>query len=83
MAAEEWRVTADSKSDLVKYYMTSLVVITAMASYAVTPTPFEATTFLVCSAGTGLLSPFANSINQLFEVPFDVQMLQEQTLTDD
>lgn len=45
-----------------------------MAGYAVAPAPFEITTFLMCSAGTGLLSSAANSINQFFEVPFDAQM---------
>lgn len=45
-----------------------------MAGYAVAPAPFELTTFLLCSVGTGLVSGAANSINQFSEVPFDAQM---------
>lgn len=45
-----------------------------MAGYALAPAPFDATTFLLCSLGTGLVSCSANSINQFFEVPFDAQM---------
>ncbi|CAH1110347.1 unnamed protein product [Psylliodes chrysocephalus] len=68
-------------SNLVRHYMklskirlTSLVIITSMAGYAVAPAPFEFTTFLLCAVGTGLLSSAANSINQFHEVPFDAQM---------
>lgn len=52
----------------------ALVVITSMAGYAMAPAPFELSTFLLCSVGTGLLSSAANSINQFFETPFDAQM---------
>jgi protoheme IX farnesyltransferase len=45
-----------------------------MAGYAMAPAPFDLSTFLMCSAGTGLLSCAANSINQYFETPFDSQM---------
>ena len=45
-----------------------------MAGYAMAPAPFELSTFLMCSVGTGLLSCSANSINQFFETPFDAQM---------
>lgn len=38
------------------------------------PAPFDLSTFLLCSVGTGLLSCSANSINQFFETPFDAQM---------
>lgn len=38
------------------------------------PAPFELSTFLLCSVGTGLCSAAANSINQYHEVPFDAQM---------
>jgi heme o synthase len=54
--------------------ISALVVITSMAGYAMAPAPFELSTFLLCSAGTGLLSSAANSINQFFETPFDAQM---------
>ncbi|GAB0099400.1 Protoheme IX farnesyltransferase, mitochondrial [Sergentomyia squamirostris] len=59
---------------LSKIRLTSLVVVTSMAGYAMAPAPFDITTFLLCSVGTGLLSGAANSINQFFEVPFDAQM---------
>lgn len=45
-----------------------------MAGYAMAPDPFNLTTFMLCSVGTGLLSGAANSINQYHEVPFDAQM---------
>lgn len=45
-----------------------------MAGYAMAPAPFELSTFVLCTVGTGLLSGAANSINQFFEVPFDAQM---------
>lgn len=59
---------------LSKIRLTTLVVITSMAGYAVAPAPFEWTTFALCSVGTGLLSASANSVNQFHEVPFDAQM---------
>jgi protoheme IX farnesyltransferase len=49
-------------------------VLTSMAGYAMAPAPFDPVTFVLCSAGTGLLSCAANSINQYHEVPFDAQM---------
>lgn len=52
----------------------ALVVITTMAGYAMAPAPFDLSTFVMCSVGTGLLSCAANSINQFFETPFDAQM---------
>lgn len=45
-----------------------------MGGYAMAPAPFDLSTFLLCSVGTGLLSCSANSINQFFETPFDAQM---------
>ncbi|CAO1414038.1 unnamed protein product [Diamesa hyperborea] len=59
---------------LSKIRLTSLVVVTTMAGYAMAPAPFETSTFLMCSIGTGLMSCAANSINQYFETPFDAQM---------
>lgn len=52
----------------------ALVVVTTMAGYAMAPAPFDLTTFVLCSAGTGMLSAAANSVNQYHEVPFDAQM---------
>lgn len=77
-----WKVTpsaelsnlTDCYLKLSKFRLTSLVVITSMGGYAVAPAPFDLTTFLLCSVGTGLLSGAANSINQFHEVPFDAQM---------
>ncbi|XP_049866789.1 protoheme IX farnesyltransferase, mitochondrial [Pectinophora gossypiella] len=59
---------------LSKFRLTSLVVMTSMAGYALAPAPFELTTFAMCAAGTGLVSAAANAINQYHEVPFDAQM---------
>ncbi|KAJ2952571.1 hypothetical protein O0L34_g6894 [Tuta absoluta] len=59
---------------LSKFRLTSLVVMTSMAGYALAPAPFELTTFALCAAGTGLVSAAANAINQYHEVPFDAQM---------
>jgi len=38
------------------------------------PAPFELSTFVLCSIGTGLVSASANAMNQFHEVPFDAQM---------
>ncbi|XP_069689228.1 protoheme IX farnesyltransferase, mitochondrial isoform X1 [Periplaneta americana] len=59
---------------LSKIRLTSLVVMTTMAGYALAPESFDLTTFVLCSVGTGLVSCAANSVNQFFEVPFDSQM---------
>ncbi|XP_036151396.1 protoheme IX farnesyltransferase, mitochondrial isoform X2 [Monomorium pharaonis] len=59
---------------LSKIKLTSLVVATTMAGYALAPAPFDFYTFIMCSLGTGLVSASANTINQFFEVPFDAQM---------
>lgn len=59
---------------LSKFRLTSLVVITSMAGYAMAPAAFDPATFALCSIGTGLMSAAANSINQYHEVPFDSQM---------
>lgn len=59
---------------LSKIRLTSLVVITTMAGYAMAPAPFELSTFLLCSVGTTLVSGAANSINQVIETSFDAQM---------
>ncbi|CAK1552561.1 unnamed protein product [Leptosia nina] len=73
--------THDIKNNLVQYCMmlskfrlTSLVVMTSMAGYALAPAPFDFSTFALCAVGTGLVSSAANSINQYHEVPFDAQM---------
>lgn len=55
-------------------FAAGLVVLTAMAGYAMAPAPFEPTTLLLSAMGTGMVSAAANSINQFLEVPFDSQM---------
>uniref|UniRef100_A0A1B6MME4 Protoheme IX farnesyltransferase, mitochondrial n=1 Tax=Graphocephala atropunctata TaxID=36148 RepID=A0A1B6MME4_9HEMI len=70
----DWRQLPQHYLKLSKSRLTSLVVLTSMAGYAMAPAPFELTTFALCSVGTGLLSCAANAINQYHEVPFDAQM---------
>lgn len=77
----EWRSIVTDYTTLHKQYLklskiklTSLVVLTTMAGYALAPAPFDLYTFTMCSLGTGLVSAAANAINQFFEVPFDAQM---------
>ncbi|KYM98015.1 PREDICTED: protoheme IX farnesyltransferase, mitochondrial isoform X1 [Cyphomyrmex costatus] len=77
----EWTPLITDYTKLHKYYLklskiklTSLVVATTMAGYALAPAPFDLYTFAMCSLGTGLVSATANTINQFFEVPFDAQM---------
>ncbi|XP_055379261.1 protoheme IX farnesyltransferase, mitochondrial [Condylostylus longicornis] len=76
-----WNVTPSQDGKLLKKYLklsksrlTTLVVVTSMAGYAMAPAPFDWGTFLMCSIGTGLTSGAANAINQYHEVPFDSQM---------
>lgn len=61
-------------SDLSKSKLTGLVVITAVAGYAMAPGPLDPITLILCSLGTGFTSSAANTINQFFEVPYDSQM---------
>lgn len=78
-----WKETpsSDRSKNILKYCMmlskfrlSSLVVMTSMAGYALAPAPFCPWTFSVCALGTGLVSAAANSVNQYYEVPFDAQM---------
>nr|XP_032831964.1 protoheme IX farnesyltransferase, mitochondrial [Petromyzon marinus] len=59
---------------LSKIRLTTLVVITAAAGYAMAPVTFDPAVLLLASLGTGLTSCAANTINQYFEVPFDSNM---------
>ncbi|XP_054264151.1 protoheme IX farnesyltransferase, mitochondrial isoform X2 [Macrosteles quadrilineatus] len=70
----DWQSLPKHYLKLSKSRLTSLVVLTSMAGYAMAPAPFDPSTFALCSVGTGLLSCAANSINQYHEVPFDAQM---------
>lgn len=77
----DWRPQKLDISKLGTYYaglaksrLTGLVVITAVAGYAMAPAPLDPSTLLLCSVGTGLVSAAANAINQICEVPYDSQM---------
>lgn len=70
-----------STKDLLKCYLglsksrlTGLVVITAMAGYALAPAPFAIDSFASLTLGTALTSASANTVNQIVEVPYDSQM---------
>ncbi|XP_075220384.1 cytochrome c oxidase assembly factor 10 [Lycorma delicatula] len=70
----DWKKLPSEYLKLSKIRLTSLVVMTSMAGYAMAPASFDFVTFSLCSVGTGLLSCAANAINQYHEVPFDAQM---------
>ncbi|XP_026677599.1 protoheme IX farnesyltransferase, mitochondrial isoform X1 [Diaphorina citri] len=70
----DWKQLPSSYLKLSKARLTTLVVLTSMAGYAMAPAPFEWSSFLICSLGTGLVSSAANAVNQYHEVPFDSQM---------
>lgn len=59
---------------LSKSRLTGLVVVTAMAGYALGPAAFALGPFASLTFGTALTSASANTINQIMEVPFDSQM---------
>jgi protoheme IX farnesyltransferase len=59
---------------LSKYRLTGLVVLTAMAGYAISPAETSVDTLLWLSLGTGLCAGSANAINQILEVPYDSRM---------
>ncbi|KAI8459741.1 UbiA prenyltransferase family-domain-containing protein [Phakopsora pachyrhizi] len=64
---------------LAKSRLSSLIVLTTMASYALCPVPdnlvtSSLTTLLATATGTYLCSASANTLNQIFETPFDAQM---------
>jgi len=59
---------------LSKSRLTGLVVVTAMAGYAMAPGAFAMLPFASLTIGTMLTSASANTINQIMEVEFDSQM---------
>jgi protoheme IX farnesyltransferase len=59
---------------LSKSRLTGLVVITAMAGYAMAPASFALLPFTALTLGTALTSASANTINQIMEVEYDGQM---------
>lgn len=76
-----WQEMKTDNNKLMQYYfrlskirLTGLVVLTAMAGYAMAPAAFDPIGFTMVTLGTGLTSASANAINQFFEVPFDSQM---------
>lgn len=78
---KRWHELKLDYSKLIQHYLmlskirlTSLVVMSTVAGYALAPDSLSLTTFILCCVGTGLMSCAANSINQFFEVPFDSQM---------
>lgn len=77
----DWRGTTLDWGRLPKHYMelskvrlTGLVVVTAMAGYAMAPGAFSGATLALVAGGTLLTSAAANTINQWLEVPYDSQM---------
>lgn len=70
----DWKQLPSCYLKLSKARLTTLVVLTSMAGYALAPAPFQWGSFIICSVGTGLVSSAANAINQYHEVPFDAQM---------
>ncbi|XP_065200789.1 protoheme IX farnesyltransferase, mitochondrial [Planococcus citri] len=70
----DWKNVHLEYLKLSKIRLTTLVVITTMAGYAVATAPFQLSSFVCCCVGTGLVSSAANAINQYHEVPFDAQM---------
>jgi hypothetical protein len=59
---------------LSKSRLTGLVVVTAMAGYAMAPATFVLGPFAALAIGTALTSASANTINQIMEVDYDSQM---------
>lgn len=60
--------------ELSKGRLTTLVVLTAMSSVAISPFPTTLPVLLSTAVGTILCSASANTLNQIQEVPFDAQM---------
>lgn len=79
--ALDWKPMQINVRKLGSYYaglsksrLTGLVMLTAVAGYAMAPAPLDPATLILCTLGTGLTSSAANAINQFFEVPYDSQM---------
>lgn len=61
-------------TQLSKFRLTFLVVLTSMSGVALSPLPVTLPVLLSTALGTALCSASANTLNQLKEVPFDAQM---------
>jgi protoheme IX farnesyltransferase len=61
-------------ADLTKAKLTSFVLLTTMAGYAIAPGVSSLSTLLLTTLGTGMCVASANSINQWTEIPYDAQM---------
>ncbi|EFP94214.2 uncharacterized protein PGTG_20114, partial [Puccinia graminis f. sp. tritici CRL 75-36-700-3] len=71
---------------LSKARLSSLITLTTMASYALSPItaatpPSSLTTLLATATGTFLCSASANTLNQIFEAPMDAQMSEDSDET--
>jgi protoheme IX farnesyltransferase len=64
----------DLHAQLAKPHLSSLVVLTAMSGFALSPLPTTVPVLLSTAFGTFLCAASANTLNQLQEVPFDGQM---------
>ena len=61
-------------AQLAKARLTTLVVLTAMSSFALSPISTTVPVLLSTALGTTLCSASANTFNQIQEVPYDAQM---------
>eukprot|EP00127_Corallochytrium_limacisporum_P004088 Clim_evm33s157 gene=Clim_evmTU33s157 len=66
-------------SNLSKIKLSTLVVLTTMAGYAVAPGPLSLSMLMHTTAGTALCVASANSLNQFIEYPYDSQMSRTRT----
>lgn len=68
------RPSPGTLSELAKPKLTTLIVLSTMASYAIAPGETSLTTLGWLTAGTALCSSSANAFNMWLEPPFDAQM---------
>lgn len=68
-----------SYTALSKSRLTTLIVLTTMSGYAISPLPGSISILLSTALGTALCSASANALNQLQEAPYDAQMVRTRT----
>ncbi|KZT41273.1 protoheme IX farnesyltransferase [Sistotremastrum suecicum HHB10207 ss-3] len=73
------RLLAKNYMALSKARLTSLIVLTAMSGYALSPLPGSIPVLLSTALGTTLCCASANTLNQMQEVPFDAQMVRTRS----
>jgi len=61
---------------LSKSRLTTLIVLTTMSGYALSPLPGSVSILLSTALGTALCSASANTLNQIQEAPYDAQMVR-------